>query len=162
MFKPISIKFTWTKALAVKASKLYYDYDMRHSTKRYVGWLFIALTQFGIVGALKHDAYGILLISTFLVIYWYYVRWYLRKAMIIKYYDKSVHAGKKIEFILEGDGLHHDDQHITWDEIVKVIKFDDGVLLQTQDNTLFFNKEAFSSYDEFQRFISLMKEKGKM
>jgi hypothetical protein len=162
MSKPIEIKFTWSKDLAIKASKLYYDYDMKASSKRYVGWLFVAMMQFGVVGALKHDVFGLLFISTFLVLYWYYGRWYVRKGMIEKYYDKSNLDATEVKFLLKDDGLYYDEELIDWDNIEKVIKFDDGVLLQTTSNTLFFETSAFESYDEVQRFLKLMKNKGKM
>jgi hypothetical protein len=162
MSKPIEINVTWSKALAIKASKLYYDYDMRHSRKRYVGWLFIALTQFGIVGALKHDSYGLLFISTFLVIYWYYIRWFLRKGMIKKYYSRSKIDNSTTTFILNDDGLHYDDHRIGWDNIHAVIEFDDGILLQCDTDSLFFDHHSFSSYDERRRFLSIMRKKEKL
>lgn len=138
MSKKIEINYIWSKELALKASKLYYDYDMKHSAKRYIGWFFVALTQFAIVGALKHDVFGLLYLSTFFVLYWYYGRWYLRKRMLQKYYDKNSMEGKTIYFTLDGEGLHFEDQQIPWDNIEKVIEFEDGVLMQTNDATLFF------------------------
>ncbi|NPA59291.1 MAG: hypothetical protein GXO30_02330 [Epsilonproteobacteria bacterium] len=162
MSKPIEINFTWSKELALKASKLYYDYDMKASSKRYVGWLFVAMMQFGVVGALKHDSFGLLFISTFLVLYWYYGRWYLRKGMIEKYYDKSKLDATDVKFILKDEGLYYDENLIDWNDIEKVIKFDDGVLLQTTSNTLFFESSSFKSYDEVKTFLKLMKNKGKV
>jgi len=50
MSKVVEINFNWSQELALKASKLYYDYDMKNSNKRYIGWFFVALVQFGIVG----------------------------------------------------------------------------------------------------------------
>ena len=45
---------TWDEKAFVKGAKLAYDFDMRHTRRRYAGWLFIALTQFGVVGAINH------------------------------------------------------------------------------------------------------------
>ncbi len=160
--KPIRIKFIWTQELAVKASKLYYDYDMKNSSKRYIGWFFIALTQFGIVGALKHNSFGLLYLSTFLVLYWYYIRWYVRKAMIIRFYKNSNLHSSEVTFVLKDDGLHHNDTVIDFDNITKVIKFDDGVLLQTNANTLFFEKDAFESTKDMSKLLAIMKERGKI
>jgi len=162
MSKPVEIRFTWSKEAAVKASKLYYDWDMKHSSKRYIGWFFIALVQFAIVGALKHHVFGLLYLSTFLVIYWYYIRWYIRKRMIVRYYDRSHIENKEVLFTLTDEGLSYEDILIDWDHIFKVVKFDDGVLLQTLNHTLFFEKSAFRSYDEMQRFLSIMKQQGKL
>ena len=161
-FKPVEIRFVWSKELAVKASKLYYDWDMRNSSKRYIGWLFIALVQFAIVGALKHHAFGLLYLSTFLVIYWYYIRWYIRKRMIVKYYDGSQIDNKEVVFTLRGEGLYYGNDLIDWDHIFKVVKFEGGILLQTLHHTLFFEKSAFNSYDEMQKFLALMKKHDKV
>ena len=162
MSKEIEISFVWTKDLAIKASKLYYKYDMKTSSKKYVGWLFIALMQFGVVGALKHNVFGLLFVSTFLVLYWYYGRWYIRKNMIVKYYDKSGLDAKEVKFILKDEGLYYDDILIDWEHIFKVVEFDDGVLLQTLNYTLFFEKKAFKKYDDMHKFLLIMKDKGKM
>ena len=162
MSKKIEVSYIWSKELALKASKLYYDYDMRHSSKRYIGWLFVALTQFAIVGALKHDAYGLLYIATFLVFYWYYGRWYLRQRMMQRYYAKNSTDGKKIDFTLDEEGLHYEEQLVSWDDIIKIIKFDDGILIQTNNSTLFFQNEFFASSKDRVHFVELAKKKGKV
>jgi hypothetical protein len=161
-FKPVKIHFIWSKELAVKASKLYYDWDMKNSSKRYIGWLFIALVQFTIVGALKHHAFGLLYLSTFLVIYWYYIRWYIRKRMITKYYDRSKLDREDVHFTLSDEGLYYETELIDWDHIFRVVNFADGILIQTLNHTLFFEKSAFGSYDEIQRFLAMMKKRKKI
>jgi glycosyltransferase involved in cell wall biosynthesis len=148
--------------LAIKASKLYYDWDMKHSSKRYIGWLFIALVQFAIVGALKHNVFGLLYLATFLVVYWYYIRWYIRKRFIVNYYEKSGIHEQEVVFRLTEEGLWYDEVLIDWEHIFKVVKFDDGILLQTLNHTLFFEKEAFESYDELQRFMHCMRKHEKV
>jgi hypothetical protein len=157
MSKEIKINFNYTKELALKASKLFYDYDMKNSSKRYVGWLFIAMMQFGVVGALKHNSFGILFISTFLVIYWYYVRWYVRKGLILKYYNKSGLNGRDVTFVLRDNELYFDDQKI--EDIKEVIKLEDGILLQTLTNTLFFDRDSFSKYEDMNEFFLTLKQK---
>jgi len=158
--KQINITLKWDKEKALNASKIFYDYDMRNSAKRYVGWFFVALTQFAIVGALKHDSYGLLFISTFLVGYWYYGRWYLRKAMLQKYYAKI--PQQTLHFTLQEDGLHSEDNTlIAWDNIFKAIKIEEGIIFHTTDTTLLFTRDAFASYEDMQHFLEIMKEKGK-
>jgi len=159
MSKEIVIRFKWSKELAIKASKHYYDWDMKNSAKRYIGWFFIALTQFAIVGALKHNAFGLLYISTFFVLYWYYGRWYLRKKMIERFYNSSNIKDKDVEFILKDGELFFENEKI---DILKVLKFDDGVMLQTSINPLFFAKDSFKNFDDFQTFLEVMRDKGKL
>jgi hypothetical protein len=153
MSKPIEIKSFYSKELAIKASKLFYDWDMKNSTKKYIGWFFIAIMQFGVVGAVKHNSFGILFLSTFLVIYWYYGRWYLRKAIIEKYYDKSNFTDQEISFKLDKKGIYYNNELLVWEDMIKVINVDDGVLLQTSTNTLFFEKESFKSKEQMQNFF---------
>jgi len=162
MFKNIEITFTWSKDLAIEASKKFYDYDMRHSNKRYIGWLFVALIQFALVGAFKHDSYGMLYLSTFLGAYWYYGRWYLRKQMLKNFYDKQNIDAQKAHFTLKEDGLYQNNHAIPYDEIFKVIKLEDGVLVQVQNNTLYFKRDSFNSYEDLTRFLEQMKEREKL
>ncbi len=162
MSKPIEVNFKWNKELALTTSKLYYDYDMRHSNKRYLGWFFVALVQFGIVGALKHDSYGLLYLSTFLVGYWYYGRWYLRKRMLLRFYDKNVPKNVDVHFGIDAEGLHGNNEVILWDDIIKIIQLEEGVLVQSTESALFFDKSAFKNAQERRRFIQMATEKGKI
>ncbi len=162
MSKPIEVNFKWNKELALTTSKLYYDYDMRHSNKRYLGWFFVALVQFGIVGALKHDSYGLLYLSTFLVLYWYYGRWYLRKRMLLRFYDKNVPKNVDVHFSIDAEGLHGNNEVILWDDIIKIIQLEEGVLVQSTESALFFQMSAFKNAQERRRFIQIATEKGKI
>ena len=162
MSKPIEVNFKWNKELALTTSKLYYDYDMRHSNKRYLGWFFVALVQFGIVGALKHNSYGLLYLSTFLVLYWYYGRWYLRKRMLLRFYDKNVPKNVDVHFSIDAEGLHGNNEVILWDDIIKIIQLEEGVLVQSTESALFFDKSAFKNAQERRRFIKMATEKGKI
>lgn len=162
MFKPISIKFLWSEELAIKASKLYYDYDLQVTGKKWIGILFIGLLQFGVVKAFMHGLFLLLGVSTFLVIYWYYFRWNLRKKMILRYFHNSPLANKNIEIFLEEDGLKNDDIFIPWESILKAVKFDDGILVQTSNGTFFFDNKAFNASKERDRFIQTMRKKEKL
>jgi len=162
MSKVVEINFNWSQELALKASKLYYDYDMKNSNKRYIGWFFVALVQFGIVGALKHDSFGILYLSTFLVVYWYYGRWYLRKKMIVKYFANKNIDNIDVKFFVDKVGFKSKENIISWDDIIKVLQIDDDILVQTTADSLYFTKESFKSYDDLQKLISLAKEYKKL
>ena len=162
MSKEIEIHYTFTKDSVLQASKLYYDYDMKNSSKRYIGWFFVALVQFGIVGALKHDSFGLLYISTFLVAYWYYGRWYLRARMIQRYYDSKGIQSAQVKFVANDEGLYSDAKTILWDDVLRVIELQNGILIQTQEEALFFDNEAFNSSKQRSLFVKLAKEKGKI
>ena len=161
MSEKIVFELPWSEALALKASKLYYDYDMRHSAKRYIGWLFVGLVQFGIVGALKHDSYGLLFTSTFLVVYWYYGRWYLRKGMIKRFY-KHHSESERLEVVVDAMGISINGAQITWQDVLKVLTLEEGFVVQTQKGTLFFEKEHFASSSDRASFKSLAKKEEKL
>ncbi len=162
MSKPIEVDFSWSKKLALKTSKLYYDYDMRHSSKRYIGWLFVAMVQFGIVAALKHDSYGILFVSTFLLIYWYYGRWAIRKLLLSRFYTKNTPEQTHIHFRIDENALQTQQRTFSWEDVLKVVELEEGVLVQTSHNALFFANDAFTNEQEKNRFLQLAKKKGKL
>ena len=162
MSKSIEIALRWDKEEALKASKLLYDYDMNHSFKRYVGWAFIAMMQFGIVAALKYNAYGLLLISSFFVLYWYYGRWYLRNRLIQKYYYKKGVQNSLLHIKCNEDGITIENIFIQWENIYTVIDTKNALLFQTEKEPLYIPYNAFSNVDDIQECLQLLKIKGKL
>jgi len=157
MSSKVTFELLWSEESAIRASKLYYDYDMKNSAKRYIGWLFVALVQFGIVGALKHNSYGILFVATFLVAYWYYGRWYLRAGMIKRFYKKHHSEDELLKIEIDAKKIALNTQVIPWEEVERVIELEEGFILQTLTNTLFFENTLFkkgSDKMEFRRFAS--------
>jgi len=148
MSKTIEAKFVWNEAVALLSSELFYKYEFRHSYRRYIGWLFIAMAQFGVVGALKHDAYGMLVVSSFLLIYWYAIRWQLRKRLALKLFSSSPQANQEIITSFDAEGLETDGEIVPWTEVLKVVEKEAGFLFYAQEQPSFFPKEAFSSSDE--------------
>jgi len=161
IFKPIKIKYTWNKDVFLLASKSTYEFELKHSPKRFLGWFFLALTQFGVVGALKKDAYGLLLISTILVIYWYALRWPIRRFIIAKTYNSSSSKNHEFNLLANEKAITVDENIITWSEITEVISVEDAFLLYYGSSFLFIPKYAFESSDEKDRFSYLAKESVK-
>ena len=154
----ITIKYKWDEDLAVDSSADIYDYELRNSKKRYIGWFFVALVQFSLVGAMKHQTFGLLFVSTFLIIYWYVFRWSIRKYFIKKTFTKSTLANTEIELQALKDGIYKDDElQISYDNIEDVIKLDNAVLIYHHSQTLYFPNSAFSSNDKINKFIKLIK-----
>ncbi len=158
MSSAIDIVYVWNKETFLKASKATYDYEMKHSPKRFLGWIFIAFTQFGVVGALKKDVYGLLIISTVLVIYWYAMRWPLRKIILLKSFEAS--SNKNHKFIMSADnaGIKVDETLIKWDAILEVVSLKNGFLLYHGVTFLFIPKDAFFDAEEKDKFSQLAKK----
>jgi len=160
MSKMIETKFIWNEAIALKSSELFYKYEFRHSYRRYVGWVFIAMAQFGVVGALKHDAYGMLIVSSFLLFYWYVVRWQLRKRFALNSYKRSPLAGKEIETRFDDTGLLSNEQLVAWADVDKVVEYENDFLFYTKDQANFFPKEAFVSSEDRSSLRTLIQSVG--
>jgi hypothetical protein len=159
MSKTIKISYIWDKETFLKASKVTYDYELNNSNRKYWGWLFIALLQFGVVAAMKKGAVGLLFISTFLVIYWYMLRWTLRKRFILKTFDKSPNANHTYNVEITDEALKIDTTILSWSDIKKVISLKEGFLLFNKDEFFFFPSSAFKDMDERNEFSTIAKDK---
>ncbi len=71
MFK---VKFKLERDSFVEASLFTYRYQLKSSPKRFLGFIFIAMSQFGVVSLLQTGQSGLLLLSSILLIYWYFLR----------------------------------------------------------------------------------------
>jgi len=157
MSKSIEINYIWSKEVFISASEATYNFELKHSPKRFLGWFFIALSQFGVVGALKKDAYALLLISTILVIYWYALRWPIRRFMIARTYEVSSNKNHVFKMIAGQNGIEVDGTLISWSEIREVISVESAFLLYYGSSFLYIPKSAFVSDDEKDSFSHLAK-----
>ncbi len=162
MSKKISLDIAWNIDRALHASKLLYDYDIKHSIKRYVGWLFIALLQFGIVASLKYQSNALLITSTFLVGYWYYGRWFLRSVFIKNYYRKQNLTDTTLHVECDDEGLRVQNKLIPWEEILFTIDTNNVFLLQTKNDILYIPYTAFEDIDDISACSKLLQSKGKL
>jgi hypothetical protein len=154
----IEISLKWSKELYLKGAKTAYDLQMRESWRRYAGWFFIALFQFGVVGALRANSFGLLLLSSFLLIYWYYLRWYIRKIFIEKSYEKSKFKDKELQISLEEEGICIDGICTPWREFTRAVSTKSGYLLDLNDAFLFIPSDAFANKDDKSHFYTILKE----
>jgi hypothetical protein len=149
----------WDEAAFLEGAKLAYDFQMRHTWRRYAGWLFIAMTQFGVVGVLNHGSAGLLLLSTPLVLYWYVLRWPLRKRMALRSFERSGFAGRSLALEATEEGLCIDGGCVPWRNFGRVVASAEGYLLQRDEGFLFLPRTLFGSAEERNTFVALLKEK---
>ncbi len=161
MSRQISISYIWDKETFLKAAKSAYKHELKNSGKRYIGWLFIAMAQFGVVAAMKKGAVGLLLISSILLVYWYLLRWPLRKFIISKSFDKSPYANKKFNIKIYDDKIEINTESIKWDKISQVIFLESGFLLYTDQKSFFFPSGAFKDMEEKNKFAAMAKKRVK-
>ncbi len=155
----VTVEYLWDEDLYLEAAKAAYDYELEHSPRRFMGWIFIALTQFGVVAALKQGVFGLLFISTLLVIYWYFLRWPMRRAMLRRRFAASGTAGKRFRFEIDDRGVVSPARTIPWDDILSVVRVSNGYLLYSGREFLYFPDNAFSGADARLRFDTWVKSK---
>ena len=150
-------RFVWDEATFMEGAKLAYDYDMRHTWRRYVGWFFIAMTQFGVVGAINHGAPGLLLVSTILVVYWYFLRWPLRKRALRRFFEKSPLKDQEIVVEPEEGGICLAGSCVPWREFVRVVASERGYLLDMVDGFLYIPRKVFADSESRNAFVAVLK-----
>jgi len=158
MSKNIEIRYTWSEELFLEASQATYEFELKHSPRRFLGWFFIAMTQFGVVLALKQQLYGLLLISTLLVIYWYTFRWSLRKYMIAKSFASSNTKEHIFTMRANQKGIVVDGTLLVWSSIKEAVSLEKGFILYYGEAFLYIPKSAFQTIDEKDSFSFLLKE----
>jgi len=160
-FKPIEISYNWNKENFLIAFDEAYNYQYKNSARRYIGWLFIAMAQFGVVGALKGGSFGLLMLSTILIFYWYIAKKWLIKRRDLKEFEKSPLKDKEIRLKIDEEGIHEGDVFIEWEKIGGVVPAGDDILLYYQDKAFFIPSFAFKSIEDKSRLKELAKKKGK-
>ncbi len=159
MSEPLALEVTWDEATFLEGAKNAYDFDMHHTWRRYMGWFFIALTQFGVVAAVRHGSVGLLLVSTLLVLYWYGLRWPLRKRMLKRFFARMPDAGKRLRLRISENGLCVDEKCIEWNRFRRAILSSKGYLLEMGDAFLYIPRRTFPDAETRNAFVGMMKER---
>jgi len=146
------VEFEWDRDSFVDASMAVYRYELSKSPKRFLGFIFIALSQFGVVILLKRGQIGLLLLSSLLLIYWYFLREKIRR----KIYEKSFREGKFI-LEIENNQLKINKIGIDWQDISKVLVFDKGFVIFYKNQSLFIPKSPFSP-SQLREFVEILKK----
>lgn len=154
----LNLSYKWDKQTYLQGSKSLYEDMLRHSPKRFTGWFFIALSQFGLVAFFKKGAFGLLFISTVFLIYWYLLRWPLRKLFILNAFQKSPLKDKTITVEFDSKNVTINETAISWNEIQRVLLEDNGFLLYYRENYIFIPKSAFNKESE-KIFLNIIKKR---
>ncbi len=161
MSKSLHVSYNWDTKKFLQGAKVAYDYELKNSRKRFLGWIFIALTQFGVVLALKQGTIGMLTLSTILVLYWYGFRWKIREYFLIKSFKNSPLKDKSFEVKLNDEGLFFNNSPIDFKDIYEIVSTDEGVLLYFIDNYIFIPSSAFENLEDKSEFVKIIKRKIK-
>jgi hypothetical protein len=161
MSKPIKVSYIWNRENLDRLFEESYRYMFNNSSKRYIGWLFIAIMQFGVVAALKKGSFALLLFSTIVLIYWYYGKKYIAKKRAIKAFENSEFKDKKIEMSIDEDGitiLSNGNEKWKWEDIAEIVPLEDDIMIYKYPNFHYIPSNGFESLEEKSRFKSLAKK----
>lgn len=158
----MEITYVWDRENFEKAFAKSYNHQYKNSTRRYVGWFFIVLAQFGVVGALKGGSIGLLMLATILILYWYVIKKWLVHQRAIKAYENSPLKNSQIKLSISGDGIEQEGVKLPWEEIQGLVPIEDDILLYHKEKAFYIPSNAFSSIEEKSSLKSLAKEKGKL
>ncbi len=158
----IKISYVWDEHNFNKLFKEAYDYQFKNSPRRFIGWLFIALAQFGVVAALKKGNIALLLFSTILIVYWYFIKKIIVKKRAHKEFLNSPLKDKKIELTAGDNGIKQGNRLLSWEEIEKIVPIQDDIFIFTPAKSYYIPFNGFKSIEDKNRFKQLAKEKGKL
>ena len=158
----IKISYKWNRANSDIAFEKSYTYHYKNSMRRYIGWLFVAMAQFGVVFALKGNHIGLLLFSTILIIYWYLIKKWLVKKRVIRDFENSEHKDKVIEMYVDEAGIVQNNELIPWENINGIVVADDALMLYQKGKEYYIPSDSFEDYEQKTRFKAIAKERGKL
>ena len=157
--KPINIRYRWDKENFEKAFSTSYSYQYKQSARRYIGWFFLAMAQFGVVAALKGGSIGLLMLSTILIFYWYGVKKWLVHKRALAAFENSPLKDSTITLHITEDGLRQEDNFIPWSDIQGVVPIENNILLYQANKAFYIPSSAFEEYEDKSHLKSLAKKK---
>jgi len=155
--KPVNISFKWDKDTVLDSFDAIYNDEYKNSPRRLIGWLFLALSQFGVVAALKQNSFGLLIFSTIVLVYWFYFKKIIAKKRALKLFEKDPLKDKTIVLTADKEGFKIDNQFFKWEDIVTVEELEKGFLIITPTKHYFIPMTGFKSYEDKSRFKSFYK-----
>ena len=155
----IKISYIWNEDNFNKLFNRAYEYQFKNSPRRYIGWLFIAIAQFGVVAALKKGSIALLLFATILIVYWYYIKKLIIKKRAYKEFLNSPLRNKKIELIVNQNGIEQNGKKLPWSQIEQIIPIEDDILIIANNKSYYIPSNGFKSLEDKSYFKKLAKEK---
>ena len=166
MSKSIEISYVWDKENVQRLFEESYNYQFKHSAKRYIGWFFIALMQFGVVFVLKKGAFELLLFSTIVLLYWYYGKKMIAKKRAMKSFETSSFRNKTIHIEVNDKGFIIKNQEgkteWSWDDVDEVAVLEDDFIIYKFPHFHYVPSNGFSTLEDKSRFKKMSREHHKL
>jgi hypothetical protein len=158
----MEISYCWDRENFAKSFENAYTYHYKNSPRRYIGWLFLAMAQFGVVAALKKGQIGLLMLSTILILYWYVGKKWLVKKRAMASFEKSPLKDKMITLKVSEEGIEQDGTLVPWDQIEGVVEAGDDLMLYLSGKSHYLPGNGFDSLESKSLLKSIAKSKGKL
>ena len=165
MSKAINIQYQWNRENLNRLFEASYKYQFKHSKRRFIGWIFIALLQYGVVVAFKKEAFAILLFASIMLFYWYYGKKWIAKKRAIKSFEQSEFKDKTIKLTVSEDGfqlMSPKEEHWNWNEIDEIVTLGDDIMIYKYPNFHYIPLNGFESMEEKSHFKSMAKKHGRL
>ena len=157
----VEISYVWDRENLEKSFEKAYTHYYKNSARRYIGWFFVALAQFGVVAALKKGSVALLLFATLLLLYWYVVKKWLLRRRTIRAFEKAPLKNKKIRLTVTEEGIVQDGETIPWDAVEGVESIDGDIVLYSGGKNFYIPRSGFRSSEDLEKFREIVTEKGK-
>lgn len=158
----ITLRYRYDRTNALRLFESSYRYLFTRSYRRYVGWLFVALLQFGVVAALKQGRFGLMLFSSIVLVYWYGVKKLLAKRRALASYEHSPLKESLISLVVDEKGIRisHDkgETFWRWEEIDDIVYAGEDILIYKQPLFYYVPSTAFPSIGVKNAFKRLAKK----
>ncbi len=158
----ITIRYTYDRANALRLFENSYRYLFTHSYRRYIGWFFIALLQFGVVAALKQGRFGVMLFSSVTLMYWYVVKKAISKRRALSSYEHSPLKESTITLVADDEGIrisHNKGETFWhWEEIDDIVDAGEDVLIYKNPLFYYIPSTGFPSLEAKNAFKRLAKK----
>ena len=166
MPESIKISYTWSRDNFQKLFDSSYRYQFNHSMKRYIGWLFVAILQLGVVAALTRKSFELLLFATIMLLYWYYGKKIIARKRAAKVFENSSFKDKTIQIEVDEKGFDiksdEGESHWSWSEVDEVSALEDDVMIYRHPNFHYIPSSGFRSLEDKSHFKSLAKKNQKL
>ena len=153
----VNISFKWDKDTILNSFDAIYNDEYKNSPRRLVGWILIAMSQFGVVAALKKNSFGLLIFSTIMLIYWFYGKKYIAKKRALANFEKDPLKDKEISLQATKDGIEIENHFWKWGDMDTVDELEKGFLLIKEPKHYFIPLSGFKSFEDKSRFKSFFK-----
>ena len=152
----MKIEYQWTKERFLEAAKANYDLKMKSPNLSLIGYFGVSGIIVGAYLAWATGVYGILSVSSALVLYWYLLRWPLQRLQLASSFKKHASKDKLVSWTVEPDTFSITSESgggsYKWSAITDVSETKAGFLIRQYPVFYWLPKDRFESEEDIAWF----------